>query len=70
MAGAGLEMKSRRSRDSLSEIAQLVRERIMVPRVAGVLGLARATRASMDRPPYVGLRALPAHGSLRDLHSE
>lgn len=70
MAAVGLEMKSRRRRDSLSGFAQLVRKRTMVPRVTGAFGLARATRASTDRPPYVCLRALPARGSLRDLRSE
>lgn len=70
MVTAGLEMKSRRGRDSLSGFAQLVRKRTMMPRITVAFGLARATRASTDRPPFVGLRALPARGSLRDLHSE
>lgn len=70
MATAGLEMKSRRRRDSLSGFAQLVRRRTMVPRRAGAFGQARATRANTDRPPCVRLRALPVRGSLRDLQSE
>ena len=70
MAIAGLEMKSRRGRDSLGVFAQMVRSGTMVPRHAGAFGLAHATRAVTDRPPYVSLRALPARGSLRDLRSE
>lgn len=70
MDTAGLVMKSRRRRDSLGDFAQLIRKRIMVPREAGAFGLARATRATTDRPPCVRLRALPVRGSLRDLHSE
>lgn len=70
MVEGGLAMKLRRRRDSLSHIAQLVRFRTSVPRIAGAFGLARATRASTDRPPCVRLRALPARGSLRDLPSE
>lgn len=70
MVDGGLVMKLRRRRDSLSQIAQEVRVRTLVPGIAGAFGLARATRASTDRPPCVSLRALPARGSLRDLLSE
>lgn len=70
MAAIGLEMKSQRRCDPLSKFAQLVRERTMVRQVAGASGLARATRANTDSPPYVRLRATPARGSLRDLRSE
>ena len=70
MVSVGLEMKSRRSRDSLSECAQSVQVWTLVRRIAGAFGLARATRASTDRPPCVCLRALPARGSLRDLLTE
>jgi hypothetical protein len=70
MVAVGLVMKSRRCRDSLSTLAQSVQYWIEVPRKTGAFGLACATLASTDRPPYVGLRALPARGSLRDLRSE
>ena len=71
MATAGLEMKSRRRRDSLGVFAQLVRNRTMVPRLTGAPGQAHATRVCTDRPPYVCLRALPARGSLRgDVHPD
>lgn len=70
MAILGLVMKSRHCRDSLSDFAQSVQRWIVVPRKTVAFGQASATRASTDRPPFVGLRALPVRGSLRDLQSE
>lgn len=70
MAEGCLEMKLRRRRDSMSEIAHVVRSRTLMPRIAGAFGQAYATRASTDMPPCVSLRAPHARGSLRDLRSE
>lgn len=50
-----LEMRSRRSRDSMgSSDTHSVRFRTVVPRIAEVFGQAFATRACTDMPPSVG----------------